>query len=181
MQCECETPDHFDAIDAGDLMMRKTFGKRVQRNAVAGFSSQRIAFTTPPSTRIAATWTAVPPLRSRCLPPRLTCSRRRSLALHRAVRPQPFWASQELVGGRHKIETAAVELDRGNEVLERDAIIRTLVNKVNQSHSVCHRHQASDIGIAVHDESKVGRHHFFPALKPLIHPPAGVGIVFVVH
>jgi hypothetical protein len=44
-----------------------------------------------------------------------------------------------------------------------------------------HGHEATYIGVAVHDESEVGGHHLFPTLKSLVNPPVGIGIELIVY
>src|SRR6266700_2982215 len=54
-------------------------------------------------------------------------------------------------------------------------------HKASLIYSVRHGHEASHVGVAVQDEAKVGGHHFFPTLKPLVDPTARIGIEFIVY
>jgi hypothetical protein len=47
------------------------------------------------------------------------------------------------------------------------------------SFSILDGHEATDVGVAIQEEAEIGHHHFFPALKSLVHPAARIGIVLV--
>src|SRR5438445_13212538 len=60
-------------------------------------------------------------------------------------------------------------------------LILQFSSKPGTSCSIRHRHQTCRIGVTVQEESEVGRHHFFPALKTLVDPSGRIGVELVIY